>query len=78
MKKLVWERVCPAEDGSHIVTWRAKVPGGWLVSAWAQRASEVEGAEAETGIPHGGGGITFLPDHLHTWEIETERPPRRP
>lgn len=44
-------------------TYRAKVPGGWLVAVWA-------GTPGDHGM---GGGVTFLPDPGHTWHV-ADRP----
>lgn len=58
--EIVWEKVpqalsmkLPSFSGN---TWRAKVPGGWLVSLQ---------------VPHGT-GLTFYPDPHHAWGHETE------
>lgn len=70
MAKLEWRRVAEAgsgirgsrrEDGlrdSH-GTWRAKVPGGWLVSVWMID----------------GGGVAFMPDPEHAWAVEELKDP---
>lgn len=42
-------------------TYRAKVPGGWLVAVWA-------GTDNDQGL---GGGLTFLPDPTHGWDVAT-------
>ena len=61
MAKLVWKEV--AEEGKRIegrghTTVRAKVPGGWLVSAWMGY----------------GGGVAFVPDPGHAWDVEEVEP----
>jgi len=55
---LVWEKIESVDDTPwnrpHIVSVRrAKVPGGWLVSAENNA---------------GGGGLTFVPDPDHKWD----------
>jgi hypothetical protein len=52
--ELVWEKVRISGDkpyGFHNIA-RAKVPGGWLVTA-----SQTDGC-----------GITFVPDPNHAWQ----------
>jgi len=74
MMKLEWKQVKREPDGSDIVTWRAKVPGGWLVSVWAA-ASRANAAG--THVPGGsnwGGGVTFVPDHPNPWDVAEESP----
>jgi hypothetical protein len=64
MAKLEWELIqetysTPSSrpDG---FTYRAKVPGGWLVSVWA-------GSDQKHGW---GGGLTFYPEPAHAWDAE--------
>ena len=62
MAKLVWEWI--DDDWTHGgkpdgFTYRAKVPGGWLISAWA-------GTPEKHGL---GGGLTFLADPDHSWPV---------
>ena len=40
-------------------TYRAKVPGGWLVAVWAGTPQKHEW----------GGGLTFVPDPTHSWDV---------
>jgi hypothetical protein len=57
MAKLVWKQVVEEGDaieGRGHVTIRAKVPGGWLVRVWM----------------YDRGGITFVPDPEHAWDVE--------
>jgi hypothetical protein len=62
MAKLSWKRI---EDEWHDhakpqgYTYRAEVPGGWLVSVWSGDAKH---------HAHGG-GITFLPDPDKSWQV---------
>lgn len=45
-------------------TYRASVPGGWLVAVWA----------GDTQLDHAwGGGLTFVPDPQHQWEIAVRK-----
>ena len=59
MAKLEWKEV-PEDEGDmswvnkHFVTYRAAVPGGWLVRA----ASSEVGAVTQS----------FVPDPDHTWQ----------
>ena len=60
MGRLIWNRIeeewkTDAKPGGY--TYRAKVPGGWLVSVWA-------GSEKEQ---KWGGGLTFIHDPDYTW-----------
>ncbi len=62
MANLVWKRVQeqwddPSEPEGF--TYRARVPGGWLVSVWAGDADEQAS----------GGGVAFVPDPTHGWEL---------
>lgn len=75
MMKLEWKQVKREPDGSDIVTWRAKVPGGWLVSVWAAMPQANAGGKAP--VPGGsnwGGGLTFMPDHANPWDVAEEPP----
>ncbi len=58
--KLHWEQLDDAWDGPKPdgFTYRAAVPGGWLVSIWAGDSERQEF----------GGGLTFLPDPERTWK----------
>ena len=62
-RKLEWEEVDNVWKTNAMpngYTYRAKVPGGWLVSVWA--------GDDKTQVH--GGGVTFLPDPTHGWEHE--------
>lgn len=70
---LRWERLRrDPTDKSEIVTWRAKVPGGWLVSVWGLRPKpDAKG----TTLPDGsnwGGGLTFYPDGKDEWKADID------
>jgi len=57
MKTIPWETI-ESSDTSPDITRRAKVPGGWLVSVhWEP----------------GGGGLTFVPDPNHTWDLSNSK-----
>jgi hypothetical protein len=60
---LAWKRLTESYEtgvgGPHGFTYRAEVPGGWLVATWAGTAKR-----------HGyGGGLTFVPDPDHEWTV---------
>ena len=67
---LEWKRISETYDGvpegkssrpDKGFTYRAQVPGGWLVAIWA--------GEDKT-FPWGG-GLAFVPDPTHAaWEVE--------
>ena len=61
---LYWEML--EENYSHDAkpdgfTYRAKVPGGWLVAVWAGPSIKNHGL---------GGGLTFVPDPKYTWRTK--------
>jgi hypothetical protein len=61
---LHWEML--GEEYSHDAdpdgfTYRAKVPGGWLVAIWAGESVKEH---------KWGGGLTFVPDPTHAWEVK--------
>jgi hypothetical protein len=69
-KPLEWRRIKETYDGDDEekstrddkgFTYRAKVPGGWLVGVWAGKDKN-----------HAwGGGLTFIADPTHeAWEVE--------
>lgn len=70
-KRLEWhlleETYYPDRDPSKACggyTYRAMVPGGWLVAVWA----------GDTKHDHAwGGGLSFVADAAHKWEINTRR-----
>jgi hypothetical protein len=67
MAKLTWEELA-RDDDSDIVTWRAKVPGGWLVTVWAARDHANATGAARPGGSNWGGGLTFVPSNI--WSVE--------
>jgi hypothetical protein len=63
VEKLFWERLY-SNLGKSEETYRAKVLGGWLVktsfaSYWSDGG-------------YGYGGLTYIPDPIHEWEIFSE------
>lgn len=73
MAKLRWELLKRDNDKSEIVTWRARVPGGWLVSVWAVQSKADGGGATIPGGSNWGGGLTFLPDpDQKPWDVEIE------
>lgn len=58
---LVFKRITTEPSASPGFPWhaRASVPGGWLVISYLDRANGT------------GGGITFMPDPNHTWQVDT-------
>ena len=68
MHNLHWEllqETYSVESRPDGFTYRAKVPGGWLVAVWA----------GEPGEHALGGGLTFVPDPTHSWEVGTRMLP---
>ena len=59
-KQLEWQLI-QATGFTNCKTYRAMVPGGWLVST------------AQTGGTPVGTGTTFVPDPDHSWNIQTIR-----
>lgn len=63
--KLLEETYAPKQTKPDGFTYRAKVPGGWLVSIWAGEMKDHKW----------GGGLTFVPDPEHRWEaLVDDRP----
>ena len=54
MAKLNWEKL--DQDPDYFSTYRAKVPGGWLVMV------------VYSGGAGAGTGVTFYPDPNHKWD----------
>jgi hypothetical protein len=62
--ELMYEHYNPWGTGPDSFTYRAQVPGGWLVATWAGTPKE-----------HGqGGGLAFVPDADHTWKVKFRKP----
>lgn len=60
--ELAWKSVPETYSGQReesFATYRAAVPGGWLVAVWA----------TEKGNRKWGGGLTFVPDPEHRWTV---------
>jgi hypothetical protein len=71
-KLLEWKRIKNRWPGRTVpmpegYTYRAEVPGGWLVSVWA----------GDEKMQVWGGGLTFVPDANHEWKVKEDKP-RRP
>lgn len=63
--KLVWEKLNDHWNDKSLPeghTYRAQIPGGWLVSVWAGPKLNQQS----------GGGLTFVPDAGHLWDAELE------
>jgi hypothetical protein len=60
--KLVEQTWMPGSTTPQAYTYRAKVPGGWLVTIWASEEADNDGQRY-------GGGLTFLPDPKHAWNV---------
>lgn len=77
-KRLKWERVGVDKasdiDNEEMETYRAAVPGGWLVTVWADVLKRTTMAQRGNDIPpgHWGGGLTFVPDPEHKWTADIE------
>lgn len=55
MNELVWESLIDVRQPLYgLGTWRAKVPGGWLVTVRSNGGKS--------------GGLTFYPDPHHQWD----------
>jgi hypothetical protein len=73
MLLLKWERVQEMwsdENCPKYSTWRAQVPGGWLVTVWA-------GDDPKTHLHVNGGGLTFVPDPEHSWQMLPHTDPKK-
>lgn len=69
--QLEWKRVSEVYDGKDTPTcstYRAKVPGGWLVTVWA--APTTDKTNEDTNRQTFGGGATFVPDPTHGWVLD--------
>lgn len=75
MEKLVWQELArDPNDTSDIVTYRARVPGGWLVSVWSATAKPNATGKQIEGGSNWGGGLTFVT--FIDWPVETVEPKR--
>lgn len=71
--ELEWKRVKevygdPKQDAPTCSTYRAKVPGGWLVAIWA--APTTSRQNEDTNKQTFAGGLTFVPDPTHGWTLD--------
>ena len=69
--KLEWTRIQETygdKEWPACSTYRARVPGGWLVTIWAAPKPRAQDA-ADTATQTFAGGITFVPDPAHAWEL---------
>jgi hypothetical protein len=61
--QLEWKRMTEVYDGKNVPTcstYRAKVPGGWLIAIWAGPTTDKK--NENTNMQTFGGGVTFVPD----------------
>lgn len=74
MPQLIWKLLdTDNSNDCDIETWRAKIPGGWLVTTWAARAgANAKGAVAPGGS-NWGGGVTFVPRTSNDWDTGFEK-----
>lgn len=49
-------------------TYRAEVPGGWLVAIWSAPAATPK--NVDTNKHTFAGGLTFVPDPTHAWKLD--------
>jgi hypothetical protein len=71
--QLEWKRIKEVygdkkEDTPTCSTYRAQVPGGWLVSVWA--APNTARGNAETNKHTFAGSVAFVPDPTHGWTLD--------
>ena len=69
---LEWTRIkelYAQSDTPACSTYRAKVPGGWLVAIWAAPDAAPR-SSADTNKHTFGGGVAFVPDPTHGWQLE--------
>lgn len=69
--QLEWKRVKEVYGGKDTPTcstYRAEVPGGWLVSVWSGQNPSLK--NKDTNLQTWGGGVTFVPDQHHKWDLE--------
>ena len=70
--KLAWIRVQEVYSDKvtpACSTYRAEVPGGWLVAIWAAPNAGVRGS-GDTNKQTFGGGVAFVPDPTHVWNLD--------
>ena len=76
--RLEWVRIDETYDGERVPgrsTYRAKVPGGWLLSVWTTAPQEPAEVGLEPGISLRAGGMTFVHDPMHSWVLDGHRTP---
>lgn len=71
--QLEWKRIKEVyggkkEDAPTCSTYRAQVPGGWLVAIWA--APTATQRNVDTSKHTFAGGVTFVPDPTHAWALD--------
>ena len=59
------------EDAPTCSTYRARVPGGWLVAIWA--APTADKKNKDTNRQTFAGGVTFVLDPTHKWALDDHR-----
>lgn len=70
--QLEWTRVQEVyakADTPACSTYRAKVPGGWLVAIWAAPNANAS-TSTDTNKHTFAGGVAFVPDPQHTWLLD--------
>lgn len=71
--RLEWKRVeeVYGDKQQHTPTcstYRAQVPGGWLVAIWAAPSATQQ--HLDTNMHTFAGGVTFVPDPTHSWVLD--------
>lgn len=69
-----WEKIADETtdpNAKHHETYRAAVPGGWLVAVWTW---DKKPPPADIW----GGGLTFVPDPSHAWVVDPASPISKP
>ena len=70
---LAWQQLAsqPLPNLPRLLTFRTRVPGGWLIAVVGQMEQPGESTQIRPGeIPV---GATFLPDPEHRWDARLER-----
>lgn len=69
--QLEWKRVREVYDNKDTPTcstYRARVPGGWLVAIWAAPTTDKKNSDTNTHTF--GGGVAFVPDPTDAWALD--------